>query len=102
MTIRCRDLCCGTGNSKMKRAGAARFGARCGTGPELRSIYMAIAFVASLLAAFASLPSAALAVDPIVLAPSEDKIDITLLGEFYERRGDKLNVETAAGADGIV
>ncbi len=40
------------------------------------------------------------AVEPIVIGP-EEKIDITLLGEFYERRGDKLSVETAPNADGI-
>src|SRR5208337_2753453 len=44
----------------------------------------------------------ALAVEPIVIGPGDEKIDITLLGEFYERRGDKLSVETAPSADGIV
>ncbi|MFY9877272.1 MAG: sensor domain-containing phosphodiesterase [Rhodomicrobium sp.] len=41
------------------------------------------------------------AVEPIVIGPDDEKIDITLLGEFYERRGDKLSVETAANSDGI-
>ncbi|HXW21466.1 MAG TPA: sensor domain-containing phosphodiesterase, partial [Rhodomicrobium sp.] len=41
------------------------------------------------------------AVEPIVIGPDDEKIDITLLGEFYERRGDKLSVETAPNADGI-
>ncbi len=44
----------------------------------------------------------ALAIEPIVIGPDEEKIDITLLGEFYDRRGDKLSVETAPGPDGIV
>ncbi|MGC2397311.1 MAG: sensor domain-containing phosphodiesterase [Rhodomicrobium sp.] len=39
--------------------------------------------------------------EPIVIGPDDEKIDITLLGEFYERRGDKLSVETAANSDGI-
>jgi diguanylate cyclase (GGDEF)-like protein/PAS domain S-box-containing protein len=42
------------------------------------------------------------AVEPIVIGPDDEKIDITLLGEFYERRGDKLSVETAPGADAII
>ena len=41
------------------------------------------------------------AVEPIVIGPDDEKFDITLLGEFYERRGDKLSVETASSADGI-
>ncbi len=44
----------------------------------------------------------ALAVEPIVIGPDDERIDITLLGEFYDRRGDKLSVETAPSADGIV
>src|SRR5262249_27224956 len=42
------------------------------------------------------------AVEPIVIGPDDEKIDITLLGEFYERRGDKISVETAPGADAVV
>ena len=33
--------------------------------------------------------------------PDQKKLDITLLGELYEGRGDSLSVETAPGADGI-
>ena len=63
---------------------------------------MLFAFVAALFLSLACLGSHALAVEPIVIGPSDEKIDITLLGEFYERRGDKLSVETAPSADGIV
>jgi diguanylate cyclase (GGDEF)-like protein/PAS domain S-box-containing protein len=43
----------------------------------------------------------ALALNAIVVGSEEDAIDITLLGEQYEGRGDKLSIETAPGADGI-
>jgi diguanylate cyclase (GGDEF)-like protein/PAS domain S-box-containing protein len=64
----------------------------------------AVPFKAVLLACFISIlifarPASAL--EAIVIGPGEDKIDITLLGEFYERRGDRLSVETAPSADGI-
>ena len=54
-----------------------------------------------LFLALAGFNTKALAVEPIVIGPGDEKIDITLLGEFYERRGDKLSVETAPSADGI-
>jgi len=60
------------------------------------------AFIAALFLSLACLSSQAMAVEPIVIGPGDEKIDITLLGEFYERRGDKLSVETAPSADGIV
>ena len=43
----------------------------------------------------------ALALKPIVVDPDQDRIEITTLGELYEGRGDSLQVETAAGADGM-
>ncbi len=45
--------------------------------------------------------SPARALEAIVVGPDQKKLDITLLGELYEGRGDSLSVETAAGADGI-
>lgn len=42
------------------------------------------------------------ALEPILIDPDKDRIDVTALGELYEGRGDKLQVETAPGADGIV
>ncbi len=62
---------------------------------------MLFAFVAALFIALALAIAPAAAVEPIVIGPDDEKIDITLLGEFYERRGDKLSVETAPSADGI-
>lgn len=44
-------------------------------------------------------PAAALA--PIVVAPDQERVEITTLGEAYEGRGDSLQVETAAGPDGV-
>ena len=61
-----------------------------------------LAVIAVLFLALAGFNTKALAVEPIVIGPGDEKIDITLLGEFYERRGDKLSVETAPSADGIV
>ena len=58
-----------------------------------------LAVIATLFLALAGFNTSALAVEPIVIGPGDEKIDITLLGEFYERRGDKLSVETAASAE---
>jgi diguanylate cyclase (GGDEF)-like protein/PAS domain S-box-containing protein len=60
-----------------------------------------LALAAALLIAAAFLAAPARAVEPIVIGPDDDQIDISLLGEFYERRGDKLSVETAPSPDGI-
>ena len=46
--------------------------------------------------------STAHAVEPIVVKPEQEKLDITALGELYEGRGDKLQIETAPGQDGYV
>ncbi|MEQ1576264.1 MAG: 7TM-DISM domain-containing protein, partial [Hyphomicrobium sp.] len=42
------------------------------------------------------------ALQPIVVSPDQDRIEITSLGELYEGRGDSLQIETAAGPDGAV
>ena len=60
-----------------------------------------VAFIAAVIMALATMATPSRAVEPIVIGPDDEKIDITLLGEFYERRGDKLSVETASSADGI-
>ncbi len=60
--------------------------------------------LSALLAVFyllVALPGSAWALKPIVVAPDEDRIEITTLGEYYEGRGDSLQVETAAGGDGM-
>jgi diguanylate cyclase (GGDEF)-like protein len=41
------------------------------------------------------------AIKSIVVSPDQERIEITTLGELYEGRGDSLQVETAAGADGM-
>ncbi len=61
----------------------------------------ALAFVLwALTAVMWSAPSAS-AMTPIVVAPDQERIEITTLGDAYESRGDSLQVETAAGADGV-
>ena len=45
--------------------------------------------------------SAASALTPIVVSPDQERMEITTLGEAYEGRGDSLQVETAAGEDGV-
>ncbi len=45
--------------------------------------------------------SPARALEPIVVDASRDSMDITVRGELYEGRGDRLQVETAPGPDGI-
>ncbi len=42
------------------------------------------------------------ATDAIVVKPDQDKIDVTALGELYEGRGDRLQIETAPGQDGYI
>jgi diguanylate cyclase (GGDEF)-like protein len=41
------------------------------------------------------------ALTPIPVGEDQDRVEITQLGEAYEGRGDSLQVETAAGADGV-
>src|SRR6202040_2339461 len=54
-----------------------------------------LTFVAAFFFSIAFFGTHALAVEPIVIGPDDERIDITLLGEFYDRPGDKLSVETA-------
>ena len=56
----------------------------------------------SLLALIGVMGSGARAVDAIVVKPDQDKYDVTSLGELYEGRGDRLQLETAPGPDGYV
>lgn len=44
----------------------------------------------------------AMALEPIVVDPRTDRIEITNRGEIWDNRGDSLQVETAAGLDGVV
>ena len=74
---------------------AKRVNSRC-----LRGRAGVLAFFAFVLFV-AVLPGHALALKPIVVSPDEERIEITTLGEFYDGRGDSLQVETVAGADGM-
>ena len=47
------------------------------------------------------LATPARALEPIVLKPSTDRLEITFLGELIEGRGDQLQIETAPGPDGF-
>ena len=63
---------------------------------------LAVALLALCASLVASLWSPAHAVDAIIVKPEQEKIDITALGELYEGRGDRLQLETAPGRDGYV
>lgn len=68
--------------------------------------YRASARGAALLFALVTLLFAgfgpAFALQPILIDPDKDRIDITARGELYEGRGDTLQIETVPGPDGIV
>jgi diguanylate cyclase (GGDEF)-like protein/PAS domain S-box-containing protein len=84
----------------MTRAGAqAQLGtAAQSVGRRGLAALWAVLFVALALVA---LPGPALALKPIVVEPDQERIEITTLGEFYDGRGDSLQVETAPAADGM-
>jgi diguanylate cyclase (GGDEF)-like protein len=48
-----------------------------------------------------AMPRTALALKAIEIGPDQGRVEITTLGDLYEARGDSLQVETAAGADGL-
>jgi diguanylate cyclase (GGDEF)-like protein len=50
----------------------------------------------------AFLPGLAHAIEAIPVEPDQPQIDITARGELYEGRGDRLQIETAPGADGYM
>ena len=60
-----------------------------------------VPFVALVVLALIAVPGGALALNAIEIVPDQGRVEITTLGELYEGRGDTLQVETAAGADGI-
>ncbi len=85
----------------MKRTPLGRKPARGGAFSGQSCLGAVFAFLVAVFLSLACQGSEAFAVEPIVIGQSEEKIDITLLGEFFERRGDKISVETATSADGI-
>lgn len=64
-------------------------------------VRIALCFAAAIAAFFMQLGSA-LALQPIVVNPRQDVIEVTARGEIWDNRGDSLQVETAAGLDGVV
>ncbi len=81
--------------TEVMKAGTRPF---CGARPRLGISICCLIFVA--IAVFlATAPARAL--NSIVIGPDQERIDITLLGELYEGRGDRISVETAAGQDGV-
>jgi diguanylate cyclase (GGDEF)-like protein len=68
-----------------------------------RTVALVCAAMAALVVSFASggYFAPAHALTPIVVEPEVSKLEITTLGEAYEGRGDSLQVEAAAGADGV-
>ena len=71
-------------------------------GWDCRLACLAVALLALCASLIASLWSPAHAIDAIIVKPEQEKIDITALGELYEGRGDRLQLETAPGRDGYV
>src|SRR6185312_9169679 len=59
--------------------------------------YLVLAVFVLLIA----LPGRAFALKSIVIEPDQDRVEVTTLGEFYDARGDSLQVETAPAADGM-
>ncbi len=75
-----------------------------GSSALVRAARAAVLVAALLLQSLAVLlvsGSAAFALTPIVVQPDQERMEITTLGEAYEGRGDSLQVETAAGDDGV-
>jgi diguanylate cyclase (GGDEF)-like protein/PAS domain S-box-containing protein len=59
--------------------------------------YLVLAVFVLLIA----LPGRAFALKSIIIEPDQDRVEVTTLGEFYDARGDSLQVETAPAADGM-
>lgn len=79
----------------MMRKAAASVGGAALVAQQMLFVLLAAAVL------LAALPSRALALDPIVVSPDEERIEITARGEYYDSRGDSLQVETAPAADGM-
>lgn len=66
----------------------------------LRLRARAIALLLALLACVVTgIPASAL--DAIIINPDVDRLEITGMGEYFDGRGDNLQVETAPGPDGV-
>jgi diguanylate cyclase (GGDEF)-like protein/PAS domain S-box-containing protein len=60
-----------------------------------------ILVVMTMVLAASALGHRAHALEPIVVGSGQEKVNVKLLGDLYADRGEKLAVETAAGADGV-
>jgi len=70
---------------------------RAASGSPVSAVLAALLICASVLLG----ASTALALEAIEVQPDQQRIDVTALGELYEGRGDRLQIDTAAGTDGI-
>jgi diguanylate cyclase (GGDEF)-like protein len=68
--------------------------------PALDALRLSLLVLAGFLALVAQ-SGEALALKAIELGTDQGRVEITTLGDLYEQRGDSLQVETAAGADGL-
>ena len=66
---------------------------------RMRVVVCALALAQVCLLVFSGSPASAL--EAIVVNASDDRIEITAHGELYNNRGDRFQVETAAGSDGV-
>ncbi|WP_291176683.1 EAL domain-containing protein [Hyphomicrobium sp.] len=64
------------------------------------ALRFSLVLLAGLVALLAH-PEPALALKAIEIGSDQGRVEITTLGDLYESRGDSLQVETAAGADGL-
>jgi len=69
--------------------------------PRGTVLWVMLTFLVAFLAAFAGSIAPAAALEPIVIESEQDRLELTTLGEFYDARGDTLQVETAPAADGM-
>ncbi len=68
---------------------------------RLSAVCARMLFIVLAACVFFGAPRPAHSLEAIVIGSDQEVLDITLLGEQYEGRGDKLSIETAATSDGI-
>jgi len=68
---------------------------------RVRTAWRVLAFACMASGVLFVLGSPAFALSAIEVNNDSDRVEITALGEAYEGRGDTLQIETAAGADGV-
>jgi len=72
-----------------------------GSRDRTRRVLHALAAILAVMFSLTVNFSPAFALSTIAVAPDQEHLEITTLGEAYEGRGDSLQVETAAGPDGV-